>query len=51
MLGDFFKASGQEEDIQNWTVKVLGDGKWVPVLGFRVFRVLRVLRVFRVFRV
>ena len=31
MLEDLFKASGQEEDIQNWTVKVLEDGKCVPV--------------------
>ena len=31
LLQDLFKASGQEEDIKNWTVKVLEDGKCVPV--------------------
>ena len=31
MLQDLFTASGQAEDFQNWTVKILQDGKCKPV--------------------
>lgn len=31
LIAALFKASGQEEDAQNWTAKALVDGKCVPL--------------------